>query len=89
MLLLLSIILTVTVITITVLLLVVVFSVSFVPRFIAVSFRTPAVKFSLIVEISVIDLGYEFDYNLQHLRFVEFINLINNVLLKAIIKEYN
>jgi len=66
-----------------------VFSVSFIPGFIAISLRTLIVKLSLIVEVLVIDSGYEFDYSLQRFKFTEFIDFINNVLLKAIIKEYN
>jgi len=85
----LSVILDITILTVTVFLLVLVFSVSFISRFIAIPLRISIVKFSLVVKVLVINLSYEFDYSLQYLRFIEFIDFVDNILFKAIIEEYN
>ena len=89
MLLFLSVILDITILTVTVFLLVLVFSVSFISRFVAIPLRTSTVKFSLVVEVSVVNLSYEFDYSLQYLKSIEFIDFVDNILFKAIIEEYN
>lgn len=50
---------------------------------------TASVKFSLIVEVPIVNPGSKLDYSLEYLRPIKFVNFVNNVLLKPVVEEYN